>query len=175
MHLERASLVPPPGLAELLTTLGAGEAGFGGTPFGRGECSLDEFLLTCVQGDDPAFELPAGFVPQTTYWMIAGDDRRAVGMVRVRHHLTDRLLQAGGHIGYYVHPAHRRLGYATLALGLALHRLRDLGVSRALLTVDPANAGSTRVVLAHGGTPDGQGVEPETGQVLNRYWIEFRD
>ena len=172
MHLERASEHPPRGLAELLALLGPGEAGFGGTPFGRGECPLGDFLRACLDGDDPA-KVPAGFVPQTVYWVVAGDDRRAVGMVRLRHRLTDRLLQAGGHVGYYVHPAHRRRGYATRALGLALGRLRGLGVDRALLTADPANAGSVRVILANGGTPDGQGVEPDTGHVVSRYWVDL--
>src|SRR5687768_6628912 len=100
IHLERASQNPPHGLAEFLIALGARDAGFGGTPFGRGECSLDEFLRACMNGDDPAVALAQGVVPQTTYWMIAGDDRRAVGAVRVRHRLNDRLLRAGGHIGY---------------------------------------------------------------------------
>ena len=73
----------------------------------------------------------------------------------------------------YLHPAHRRRGPATLALGLALDHLRTLGVPRALLTVEPTNLPSTRVVLAHGGTPDGQGVEPANGHVVNRYWIDL--
>jgi predicted acetyltransferase len=173
MHLERASQNPPPGLAELLTDLGDGESGFSGTAFGRGECSLDDFLRMCVQSDDPAFELPPGFVPQTMYWMIAGDDRRAVGIVRVRHFLNERLQQAGGHIGYYVHPAHRRNGYATRALGFALDRLRELGVTRALLTVDPANTASARVILAHGGVANGQGIDPDRGHPLVHYWIDL--
>ena len=173
IHLERASQDPPRGLAELLTALGAGDGGFSGTSFGRGECSLDDFLLACMNGEDPAVALAQGVVPQTTCWMIAGVDRRAVGAVRVRHRLNDRLLRGGGHIGYYVHPAHRRNGYATRALGLALDRLRELGVPKALLTVDPANVASTRVILAHGGEADGQGTEPDTGRALVRYWIDL--
>lgn len=172
MHLERASLTPPPGLADLLTRLGPdGEAGFSGTPFGRGECSLPEFLRTCVDGADPA-KLQPGLVPQTIFWMI-DNEGTAVGVLRLRHPLNPRLLQAGGHIGYYVHPAHRGRGYATRALGLALDHLRALGVPRALLTVEPTNVPSTRVVLAHGGTPDGQAVEPNTGHVVTRYWIDL--
>ncbi|MGB7159887.1 MAG: hypothetical protein WBD40_17605 [Tepidisphaeraceae bacterium] len=32
---------------------------------------------------------------------------------------------------------------------------------------------STRVILAHGGDPDGQGTEPDTGRGLIRYWIDL--
>lgn len=45
MHLQKASADVPPGLAELLRELGDGETGFGGTSFGRGTETLDEFLL----------------------------------------------------------------------------------------------------------------------------------
>lgn len=174
LHLERASLEPPPGLADLLTQLGPGENGFSGTPFGRGECTLDDFLRACVDAEDPA-NIPPDLVPQTVYWMITGhgDDRRAVGTARLRHRLNDRLLQFGGHVGFYVHPAHRGQGHATRALQLALIQLRHLGVPRALLTVDPNNLASTRVILANGGTADGQGTDPQTGQVVNRYWIDL--
>ena len=72
-----------------------------------------------------------------------------------------------------VHPDHRRRGHASRALRLALDHLRSLGLPRALLTVEPANLPSTRVVLAHGGVPDGQAVEPSTGHVVHRYGIDL--
>jgi predicted acetyltransferase len=97
----------------------------------------------------------------------------AVGVVRVRHRLNDRLFQYGGHIGYYVKPAERGRGYGKLALRLGLERLRGLGVDRALLTVNPANLFSIRVVLANGGIQDGQGIAPVSGEVVNRYWIKL--
>lgn len=175
LHLERASPDPPPGLSDLLTRLGHGESGFGGTPFGRGECSLADFLRACVDGEDPA-KAPPNLVPQTIYWIVTGadPDRQAIGMVRLRHHLNDRLLQAGGHVGYYVHPAHRGRGHATRALHLALARLHhDHAVRRALITCDPDNAASIRVIRANGGAPDGQGTSPDTGRLVNRYWIDL--
>jgi len=172
MHLERASERPPAGLGEFLHELDAGETGFGGTSFGRGEVDLGTFLRSCRDGEDPA-KVSLGFVPQTVYWMISidsGGDDRVVGMVRLRHHLNDRLLQSGGHVGYYVRAWAR--GHARRALGLALGLLRATGVARALVTVSPANAASTCVVLANGGKPDGQGVSAE-GEVVTRYWIDL--
>jgi predicted acetyltransferase len=171
MELRPASDHPPPGLREFLVALGDGEGGFGGTSFGRGEGDLDAFLRACVDGEDSTRIAP-GLVPQTTYWII-GDTGRVVGMVRVRHYLNDRLLQNGGHVGYYVRPSERRKGYATAALRLALDRLRERGVTRALVTVAPTNAASIAVALANGGRLDGQGRNPDTGEVMNRYWIDL--
>jgi predicted acetyltransferase len=170
MRLERVSDCPPAGLAEFLKQLGGGEGGFGGTSFGRGEADLDAFLRWCLDGEDPA-KVPAGFVPQTVFWLIAGGGE-LVGMVRVRHRLNDRLLQSGGHVGYYVRRSERGKGYGTRALALALDRLRGAGVRRALVTVDPTNEPSNRVALANGGKLDGQG-RNDAGVVVNRYWVEL--
>jgi predicted acetyltransferase len=171
MHLERASERPPAGLGEFLNVLGEGEGGFGGTSFGRGEADLATFLRSCADGEDPT-KVGPHFVPQTIFWMIEGAGQ-VVGMVRLRHHLNDRLLQAGGHVGYYVRPSHRGKGYARRALRLALGHLRERGVARALVTVNPANAASIRVVLANGGKPDGQGRSADSGDIVNRYWIDL--
>lgn len=161
----------PSNLEAVLRELGAGDNRFRGTSFGRGECDLDAFLKEC--GDAEAGRnLPADKVPQTTYWLVR-DCRSVVGIVRVRHRLNERLLQYGGHIGYYVCPAERGKGYAKRALQLALEQLRQRGVGRALLTVNPLNTASQRVVIANGGIADGQGVDPVSGEVVNRYWIEI--
>lgn len=170
MFLQKASEDVPPGLVELLRELGDGETGFGGTSFGRGTETLDEFLRSCQEGEDAA-KVRAGFVPQTIFWMV-DDNGRAVGMVRMRHCLNDRLLQHGGHVGYYVRKCERGKGYAKLALRLAVGHLRAMGVTRVLVTVNPANTASIRTVLSNGGAIDGQGRDPDSGKVVNRYWIE---
>lgn len=172
MHLERASERAPLGLAGFLTELGRGEGGFGGTSFGRGEADLAGFLRSCCDGEDPT-KLGPALVPQTVYWMIGNDDT-VVGMVRVRHFLNERLRQYGGHVGYYVRPNERRKGYATQALSLALGRLGELGVLRALVTVAPDNAASIGVVMANGGQLDGQGADPDSGERVNLYWIDLQ-
>jgi predicted acetyltransferase len=171
MRLERASENPPAGLANLLREIGEGESGFGGTSFGRGTATLEEFLRSCIDGEDAAKILPQ-FVPQTVFWMI-DDNNQAVGMVRMRHFLNARLLQHGGHIGYYVRRSERKKGYATQALRLALDQLRRRGVERALITADPNNTASTRVIIANGGTFDGEGKDPESGHIGHRYWINL--
>ena len=160
----------PENLAEVLLELGAGDLRFNGTTFGRGEASLEVFLQQCRDAEDPN-KIPAELVPQSPYWLV-DPANQVVGIVRVRHCLNARLLRYGGHIGYYVRPAARGQGYGKCALGLALRQLRRLETQRALLTVHPANALSKRVVLANGGVPDGQGTDPISGEVVDRYWID---
>lgn len=169
MRLERASDPVPLGLADLLAELGDGESGFTGTPVGRGTATVDQFRRACRAGEDPA-QVPDGWVPQTVFWMTA-DGGRAVGMVRVRHRLNDRLLQAGGHVGYYVRRSDRRQGHATAALRQAVDFLSTLGVTRVLVTTDPGNHASARVAVANGGVIDSPGVDPDTGDRVDRYWI----
>ena len=168
--LEKASDHVPAGLREMLLELGAGETGFGGTSFGRGEATLEQFLIACREGEDPAKVSP-GFVPQTIFWMM-DDGGQAVGMVRVRHYLNDKLLQSGGNVGYYVARAQRGKGYAKAALREAVQVLREMGINRVLVTVSPTNPASIGVVLANGGKFDGHGRSPVSGEVMNRYWVD---
>ncbi len=100
VRLERASPNPPSGVDALLADLADGEHGFGGTPVYRGEMTLTHYLQHCETMRDPA-KVPSDLVPQTVLWVIDAADW-AVGMVRIRHALNDRLRDHGGHIGYFI-------------------------------------------------------------------------
>ena len=170
MRLEPASLTAPRGLRELLKDLGGGENGFLGTPVHTGEATLDEFLRLCCEMPDPA-KLKPGLVPQTIFWMLDAAGL-AVGMVRMRHCLNDKLRLHGGHLGLFVRRDQRGKGYAQEALRLALAELRRLGEERVLLTVDPENAPSIRVIERNGGRFEDLAPDPDTGKPFRRYWIE---
>jgi predicted acetyltransferase len=161
----------PTDLAIVLKELGAGDSRFQGTTFGRGECDLQTFLQECRDAED-GDKIPADRVPQSTFWLV-NDCNKVVGIVRVRHRLNERLLQYGGNIGYYIHPSERGKGYGKKTLQLALAKLRQLGASRALLTVHPLNTASTQIVRANGGVPDGLGKDPLSEEIADRYWIEL--
>ena len=106
---------------------------------------------------------PAGFVPATTLWWVSGGDY--LGRLAIRHRLTPRLHDAGGHIGYDVRPSARRQGHATAMLAAALPVARGLGIARALVTCDASNTGSRKVIEANGGV-----LEDQRGDIL-RYWV----
>lgn len=102
-------------------------------------------------------------VPSTALWYTAGP--HYLGTLVIRH----RLLEGGhgGHIGYHVVFPWQHQGHATRMLAEGLGIAAGLGITRALLTVDPDNAWSRHVVLANGGVPDGRNSEGE-----DRFWIE---
>jgi predicted acetyltransferase len=171
LRLVSSNESPPAELELVLKELGAGDSRFQGTTFGRGECDLSTFLQECRDAED-AGKIPADKVPQRTFWLVDHGDK-VVGLVRVRHPLNERLLQYGGNIGYYIRPAERKKGYGKRALQLALGKLRNLGATRALVTVHPLNTASARIVRANGGVPAGPGKDPASEAIADRYWIEL--
>lgn len=106
---------------------------------------------------------PAHFVPSTTLWWVDGD--AYLGRVAIRHRLTDRLLELGGHIGYDVRSSARRRGHATAMLRAALPVARALGIDQALVTCDVDNVGSRAVIERNGGV-----LEDERSGKL-RFWV----
>lgn len=106
---------------------------------------------------------PQGFVPSTNLWWVQG--RQYLGRVQVRHHLTPTLRDLGGHVGYFVVPAHRRRGHATAMLAAALPVANSLGLECVLVTCDVDNTASRKVIEAAGGL-----FQDQRGPKL-RYWV----
>jgi predicted acetyltransferase len=106
---------------------------------------------------------PAGFVPATTLWWVEGPEY--LGRLAIRHRLTPRLLQGGGHIGFDVRPTARRRGHATAMLRTALPVAAGLGIDRALITCEVDNVASHKVIEACGGE-----FEDRRGTKL-RFWV----
>jgi predicted acetyltransferase len=104
-----------------------------------------------------------GYVPSTTLWWVHGDEY--LGRLAIRHRLTARLTDLGGHIGYDVKPSARRQGHATAMLAAALPLARARGIDPALVTCDESNEGSRRVIEANGGE-----LEDKRGSEL-RFWV----
>jgi predicted acetyltransferase len=92
---------------------------------------------------------PAGHVPSTTLWWTDGPEY--LGRLSIRHRLTERLREIGGHIGYDVRPTARRRGHAMSMLATALPVARSMGIDRVLITCDAGNVGSRKVIEANGG------------------------
>jgi predicted acetyltransferase len=161
----------PRGVPELLAELGDGENGFGGTAIATGSMSMTRFLQQCVE-ESEGKSLDPGRVPQTVFWVI-DDGGTAIGMVRMRHHLSEALLVHGGHIGFYIRARQRGHGYARMALALTLNELTKLGEPRALLTVNSDNLPSIAVIEANGGRLEDSAIDAETGKEYRRYWIDL--
>ena len=114
--------------------------------------------------------LPEGWVPATTFWLV--DDGEYVGRVSIRHRLTEHLEKMGGHIGYDIRPSRRGKGYGFKILELALPRAKELGISRVLITCDATNTASRKIIEKNGGVLQDTVSNPETGVDKLRFWIE---
>lgn len=104
-----------------------------------------------------------GHVPASSLWYVESDTY--LGRIAVRHRLTPRLLEWGGHIGYDVRPSARRRGHATAMLHAALPIAGRLGIDRVLVTCDPDNIASRKVINACGGVFE----DERCGKL--RFWI----
>ena len=125
-----------------------------------------EFARYLRELQDEAREPPpqhGGRVPQTTLWWVSGGDY--LGRISIRHRLTARLSEIGGHIGYDIRPSARQRGHATAMLAAALPVTHSLGIDPALLTCDENNMASRKVIEANGGVVE----DKRSGKL--RYWI----
>lgn len=129
--------------------------------------AMVHFLLDSEKG----VNLPEGWVPDSTFWLI-NENNRVLGAVNIRHRLTERLMDRGGHIGYGIRPTERRKGYATKLLALSLEKVKGYGVDKALITCDESNTASLRTIINNGGIQDTDFIE-EDGNVIKRFWIEI--
>lgn len=110
-------------------------------------------------------DLAPGHVRNSTRWLV--DDGALVGRVHIRHELTEWLRSFGGHVGYYIRPSKRRLGYGRHALRLGLLEARALGLRRVLVTCDEDNAGSRRIIEHNGGLYE------NSMERTRRYWFDL--
>jgi predicted acetyltransferase len=76
--------------------------------------------------DSKKTEIEDGWkVPQSIFWFFVDD--KPVGMGKIRHFLTDRLLQEGGTLGYTIIPDERNKGYGTILLRELLKEANYVG------------------------------------------------
>ena len=111
-------------------------------------------------------------VPSSTFFLLDIDRNRLVGAVNIRHHLNERLLFDGGHIGDGIRPSERRKGYGTEIIRLALLECKKLGIDKVLITCDKDNVGSMKSIINNGGILENEVVD-DSGSVVQRYWVKI--
>ncbi len=140
---------------------------------GSGVELKDDFgeFVRLLQDYAKGINLPEGWVPASTYWLLS--EGRVLGVSNLRHALTEFLLREGGHIGYSVRPSERGKGYGTAMVRLVLEKAKELGLEKVLITCDKDNPASAQVIEKNGGKLDNELVSKESGKMKQRYWIEL--
>jgi predicted acetyltransferase len=148
--------------------LDSGEQLYGGSSLQHFE-DYQEWLKKII--DQEKGQLPPNRVPATQF--LSMEEDKLVGLINIRHRLTPELLVESGHIGYSIHPAERRKGFAAEQLKLSLVEAKRLGLEKVLVTCDKANIASARTIQKVGGILENEIISPDSGEVVQRYWIQI--
>lgn len=115
---------------------------------------------------------PKDRVPSTTF-IAVNDDKKLIGIIDFRHHINHPILSVwGGHIGYSVHPLHRKQGHGTQMLVLMLDYISDFGLDKVLITCHDGNIGSEKIIRTNGGIYESN-VDVD-GESIKRFWIHLQ-
>ncbi len=113
------------------------------------DAGMAEFVAELLRDGDESLPPPPGWTHTSTYWWADGD--RYLGSIRIRHRMIPPVLATAGLIGYDIAPRERRQGHGTAMLRAALPLARRMGFDRVLITCDPDNLGSRKVMENNGG------------------------
>lgn len=134
--------------------------------------SFEDFVLDSYN-EIKGLNLQEGYVPATTFWLI--DNGQFIGRLQIRHKLSEQLLKHGGHIGYYICPSKRKLGYGKRILELGLQEASKMGIKKVFITCDDDNVGSQKIIEANGGILENKVKGEKEGDALKRrYWIKIK-
>lgn len=86
-----------------------------------------------------------------SYTYLVFDNKKLIGLLSIRHGLSEELAQIYGHIGYGVRPSERQKGYATKMLKYALKECKKLGFQKVLLGCHKENVGSAKTIIKNSG------------------------
>lgn len=124
-------------------------------------------LLRRLEEFRNGINLPDGFVPSTTYWLVRGDE--LLGVSNLRHYLNDRIRHAGGHIGLGVRPSQRGIGLGKELLKRTLDEAKLMGIFCIYVHCYKHNEPSARMIVSNGGVLESE--IREGSDVVQRYVV----
>lgn len=165
-ELQKLSIKENVEIYDMLQEIPEEEYGFKNSCNGK---SYDDFIKWLEKSDriSKGINLDVGMVPQTIYWLYI--DGKPVGMGKLRHKLTEALMEKGGHGGYAIRPSCRSNGYGKLLLKLLLEEAKKLDISSVYLTIQNENIHSIKVALANGGV-----IQKKT-DIMHCIWVNCTD
>lgn len=113
--------------------------------------------------------LPEGYMPSSTYWLV--EHGELVGVSNLRHFLNERIFNAGGHIGMGIRPQSRGRGLGNLLLSLTIAEARKRGIAELHIHCHKHNEASTRMIMANGGVLVSEISDGKSADLIQRYVI----
>ena len=142
----------------------ANECGFKNDAYGLSKEKFAEYLQKKYDSSQ-GINLKPNRVPSTEFVLYI--DNEPVGIGRVRHYLTEELLNHAGHISFAIAPEFRGQHYAEILLKDLLKQAKKLNLAKVLLTCNENNVGSYKTIEKNGG-------KLEKIQSAERfYWIDL--
>ena len=149
LEIRKLSVDDGRDIYEMLQELPADENGFINPVKDKTFDEYKEWLKKSVKSSEQVGVVDGWKVPTTTFWLF--ENNRPVGFGKVRHFLTDALLENGGNVGYTIRPSERNRGLGKRLLSFLIGESKEIGVTRLLLTIQNHNIPSIRAALANGG------------------------
>ncbi|MGZ9583721.1 GNAT family N-acetyltransferase [Paenibacillus marinisediminis] len=162
-ELRKLSISDDMDIYEMLQEIPRDENGFINSTNGR---TFEEYKqwLTRSEAISKAEGLEDWMVPSNTYWLYANG--YPVGFGKLRHYLTEKLREEGGHVGYTIRPSERKKGYGSMLLKLMLEEAKSMNIDKVLLTVQNNNTNSIKVAL------NNNGIIERSNEDRHYIWIE---
>lgn len=148
-EIRKLSINDGQDIYEMLQELPADENGFINSVKDKTFDEYKKWLKKSAERAEQAGVVDGWKVPTTTFWLF--EDGKPVGIGKVRHSLTDALLENGGNVGYAIRPAARNRGLGKKLLSCLIVESKKIGAGRLLLTIQNHNIASIHVALANGG------------------------
>jgi predicted acetyltransferase len=126
-------------------------------------------MLARIQHFEQGTNLPEGYVPSSTFWLIEGDE--IIGVSNLRHQLNDQLLKAGGHIGLSIRPSCRGGKLSIQLLHMTLAKAAAMGIKEVHVHCYCDNLASAKMIEACGGVLDSEVLAD--GHTVLRYLVEL--
>ena len=124
-------------------------------------------MLARIQDFEQGLNLPTGYVPSSTYWLV--DNSEIIGVSNLRHHLNDQLRTAGGHIGLSIRPSCRGGKLSVQLLQMTLAKAAAMEIKEVHIHCYRDNLASAKMIEACGGVLDSEVLAD--GEVVLRYVV----
>ncbi|MDC8831331.1 GNAT family N-acetyltransferase [Alteromonas gilva] len=128
-------------------------------------------MLQRIADFKAGINLPAGYVPSSTFWLVSSDE--LIGVVNIRHYLNEALREAGGHIGLGIRPSARGQSLGVYLLQQGILQAGALGVDVVHVHCYKNNLASANMILRCGGVLHSEYTEHDP--VVQRYLITQTD